>query len=300
MNQKKYVKRILFITLSNIGDVVLTTPVLIRLSQIYQDAIFDIVGDSRSEILFKNCPFINKFFKKDKSKGFRGVINLIRNIRRTEYDVAVDLRSDGLLYFIKAKKKYYKIRNKNCHSVEKHYLSLRDSMENIPKPEVWISETEKTNAKKLLHLSYKNILAIGLGANSRHKIWPVKFYAQLSNMLKNKYDLIVLVGDIKDSKLSGPFIDSYQGPIINLCGKVDLLTTAAVLQKADLFIGNDSGLGHIASALETKTYTIFGPGQPNRYKPWGEYAYYIQDKLKMIDHIKPGIIYEDIVKKFNI
>ena len=55
MNKKKNNKRILFITLSNIGDVVLTTPVLVRLNQLYKNAKFDIVGDIKSAILFKNC-----------------------------------------------------------------------------------------------------------------------------------------------------------------------------------------------------------------------------------------------------
>ena len=56
----KKVKKILFITLSNIGDVILTTPTLEALHFKYPNAIFDIVGDKRSRILFKYCPYINK------------------------------------------------------------------------------------------------------------------------------------------------------------------------------------------------------------------------------------------------
>ena len=50
MNKPDQVKKILFVTLSNIGDVILTTPTLIRLGQKYRNASIDIIGDARSEI----------------------------------------------------------------------------------------------------------------------------------------------------------------------------------------------------------------------------------------------------------
>ena len=295
MKSTKQEKRILFITLSNIGDVILTIPTLLKLSKRYKKAKFDIVGDNRSKILFKYCPFINKFFVKDKSKGFMSTISLLRDIRKTNYDIAVDLRSDGLLYLIRADKKLLKINNKNIHSIEKHYLSIKEQNQKIPKPIIWLSSEEKESASQLLPKSYKKILAFGLGANSSHKIWPTRFYAELGNMLKQQFDLIILVGDLKDNKLLSTFTKNYKGPLLNLSGKLDLLTTSAVLKKVQLFIGNDSGLGHIASAMNVHTFTIFGPGEPHRYRPWGKKASWIQDKKNEIKNIKPKDIYKKIV-----
>ena len=90
--------------------------------------------------------------------------------------------------------------------------------------------------------------------------------------------------------------NNYKGPWLNLSGKIDLLTTAAVLEKVQLFIGYDSGLGHIASAVNVNTFTIFGPGEPHRYRPWGQKASWIQDKQKEIKKIKPKDVYIKIVK----
>ena len=295
MKNTNHKKRILFITLSNIGDVILTIPTLLKLSKRYKNAKFDIVGDDRSKILFKYCPFINKLFTKDKSKGFRGTLSLLRDIRKTNYDVAVDLRSDGLLYLIRADKKFHKINNKNIHSIEKHYLSIKEQDKKIPEPTIWISNEEKKRARQLLPKSYKKILAFGLGANSSHKIWPTKFYAELGNLLKQQFDLIVLIGDVKDNEFFSTFTKNYKGPLLNLSGKLDLLTTSAVLKKAQLFIGNDSGLGHIASAVNINTFTIFGPGEPHRYRPWGEKARWIKDNHNEIKKIKPRDIYKKIV-----
>ena len=295
MKNTKHEKKILFITLSNIGDVILTIPTLLKLSKRYKNAKFDIVGDDRSKILFKYCPFINKFFIKEKSKGFMGTVSLLRDIRKTKYDIAVDLRSDGLLYLIRADKKFHKINNKNIHSIEKHYLSIKEQDKKIPEPVIWLSNEEKKKARQLLPKSYKKILAFGLGANSSHKIWPTKFYAELGNMLKQQFDLIVLVGDSKDNEFFSTFSKNYKGPLLNLSGKLDLLTTSAVLEKAQLFIGNDSGLGHIASAVNVNTFTIFGPGEPHRYRPWGQKANWIQGKQKEIKKIKPNDIYKKII-----
>ena len=295
MKNTKREKKILFITLSNIGDVILTIPTLLKLSKRYKNAKFDIVGDDRSKILFKYYPFINKFFIKDKSKGFMGTLSLLRDIRKTNYDIAVDLRSDGMLYLIRADMKFHKVNNKNIHSIQKHYLSIKEQDTKIPEPKLWLSNKEKKKASQLLPKSYKTILAFGLGANSTHKIWPTKFYAELGNMLKQQFDLIVLIGDAKDNKFLSKFTKNYKGPLLNLSGKIDLLTTAAVLEKVQLFIGNDSGLGHIASAVNVNTFTIFGPGEPHRYRPWGQKASWIQDKQKEIKKIKPRDIYKKII-----
>jgi len=56
---------------------------------------------------------------------------------------------------------------------------------------------------------------------------------------------------------------------IDLVGKTDLLTAAAVLQRCALFIGNDTGLMHIAAAVGTPTLGLFGPSPSDQYAPWG-------------------------------
>ena len=294
----KNVKKILFITLSNIGDVVLTSPTLLALIKQYKNAKIDVVGDSRSKILFTHCPMINGFYEKDKTKGLLGTISLIRALRKNRYDIAVDLRSDGLLYFIRAKKKFHKVRNNDVHSVVKHLQSIKEL--SIPHPAIWIGKKNEIEARKILPKKYDKILAIGLGANSSHKIWPAKNYAALCAMLKSSFTLVVLVGNKEDNQFTEHFKKFFDGNVININGVTDLLTTAAILKRAELFIGNDSGLGHIASAVKTKTFTIFGPGEPDRYRPWGAESYWYQNNEKDISKIKPAVIFQSIIKNFGL
>jgi ADP-heptose:LPS heptosyltransferase len=59
---------------------------------------------------------------------------------------------------------------------------------------------------------------------------------------------------------------------IDLVGRVDLLTAAAVLRRCALFIGNDTGLMHMAAAAGTPTLGLFGPSPIDQYAPWGQHA----------------------------
>jgi ADP-heptose:LPS heptosyltransferase len=55
-------------------------------------------------------------------------------------------------------------------------------------------------------------------------------------------------------------------------GRTSLLEATAIMRQATLFVGNDSGLGHLASAAGIPSVTVFGPGRPERYRPWGSRA----------------------------
>jgi ADP-heptose:LPS heptosyltransferase len=57
--------------------------------------------------------------------------------------------------------------------------------------------------------------------------------------------------------------------LIDLVGKTDLLTAYACLKRASLFIGNDSGLMHLAAAAGAPTLGLFGPSDERHYAPWG-------------------------------
>lgn len=285
------VTQILFVTLSNIGDAVLTTPSLEALHLQFPNAVIDIVCDKRSAIIFKNCPYLGKLIYKEKQGSWQTKFKLLKALRKKKYDIAVDLRTDCLLYFVKAKSKSFKVSNvktNNMHSVEKHYAAIKGLVTlPIPLSKIWLSDNEIRLADQaLLSISHQRVLAIGIGANFAGKIWPVTSFAELVSSLKPFFDVVFIFGDKNDVSLSCAFKSACDLPSIDFCGKLNLLETAAHLKKASFFIGNDSGLGHIASALALPTFTLFGVGQPMRYRPWGNKAIWYQDphfEIKNID-----------------
>jgi heptosyltransferase III len=98
----------------------------------------------------------------------------------------------------------------------------------------------------------------------------------------------VLLGDVNDADSCQQLSERAALPCLNLAGKTDLLQAAAVLQRAALFIGNDSGLGHLAAACDTPTFTVFGPGNPHRYHPWHPRARWVQSDSGDIADIPVG------------
>ncbi len=76
-------------------------------------------------------------------------------------------------------------------------------------------------------------------------------------------------------------------PVLNLAGQTSILEDCAVLARAQVFVVNDSGLGHMASAVGIPTLTVFGPTDALRYHPWGQQADWLSEPEGRIEAL-PG------------
>lgn len=282
-------------SLSNIGDAVMTLPTLIYLKKMYPSAKFDLICDARSAEIFQFFPSINKIYIRDKKGGISYQFRFIRKIRQTNYDLAVDLKTDFLLWFLRAKRKIRKVNNKSLHSVEKHFISICSNLKKIPDSKIYIPTKLQNNIKKIFPSNKGKTIALALGANSNHKVWPTENYVSLLKLLKIKFVNIILIGSKNEMDKAQLFKKLYTKKVYDFCGKLTLLETASVIKKSDFFIGNDSGLGHIASAVNTQSFIIFGDGEPDRYHPWGNKSSWYQNIEKDISLITPEEIYKEVI-----
>ena len=289
------IKKILFVSLSNIGDAVMTLPTLIYLKKKHPSAQFDLICDARSVEIFQFFPSINKIYIRDKKGGISYQFRFIRKIRQTNYDLAVDLKTDFLLWFLRAKRKIHKANNKSLHSVEKHFISICSNLKKIPDPKIYIPTKLQNNIKIIFPANQGKTIALALGANSNHKVWPTENYVCLLKLLKLKFENIILIGSKNEMDKAQLFKKLYTKKVYDFCGKLTLLETASIIKKSDFFIGNDSGLGHIASAVNTQSFIIFGDGDPDRYHPWGNKSSWFQNAEKDISLITPEKIYKEVI-----
>ena len=290
------IKKILFVSLSNIGDAVMTIPTLIYLKKKHPSAKFDLICDARSVEIFQFFPSINKIYIRDKKGGISYQLRFIRKIRQTNYDLAVDLKTDFLLWFFRAKRKIHKVNNKSLHSVEKHFISICSNLKEIPDPKIYIPTKLQNNIKKMFPSNKGKTITLALGANSNHKVWPTENYVRLLKLLKIQFKNIILIGSKNEMDKAQLFKKLYTKKVYDFCGKLTLLETASVIKKSDFFIGNDSGLGHIAGAVNIKSFIIFGDGEPDRYRPWGNKSSWYQNTEKDISLITPEKIYREVIK----
>ena len=289
------IKKILFVSLSNIGDAVMTLPTLIYLKKKHPSAKFDLICDARSVEIFQFFPSINKIYIRDKKGDISYQFRFIRKIRQTNYDLAVDLKTDFLLWFLRAKRKIRKVNNKSLHSVEKHFISICSNLKKIPNPKIYIPTKLQNNIKKIFPSNEGKTIALALGANSNHKVWPTENYVCLLKLLKLKFENIILIGSKNEIDKAKLFKKLYTKKVYDFCGKLTLLEAAFIIKKSDFFIGNDSGLGHIASAVNTQSFIIFGDGDPGRYHPWGNKSSWYQNTEKDISLITPEKIYKEVI-----
>ena len=274
--------KVLFITSTRIGDAVLSTSILNYLKNRFPHCSLYIATGKTAALLFKNFNNVKKIFILEK-KFFK--IHWLELWSRTffnKWDIVIDLRGSIISYFLFNKKKYvYKSINKNIHRLDELALLMKTKYLPLPSIPILKKDTKKIS-KDFLKL--KNFIAIGASANWPAKIWPSKNFVKLIKMLLKERKLgkkksIVFFGsskDLKNTKKITKHLKKFR--VRNLCGKLNLIQVAAHLNKCKIFVGNDSGLMHIASAVGVPTLGLFGPSLASRYAPKGNNAYYIRTK----------------------
>jgi len=274
--------KVLFITSTRIGDAVLSTSILSYLKNRFPHCSLYIATGKTAALLFKNFNNVKKIFILEK-KFFK--IHWLELWSRTffnKWDIVIDLRGSIISYFLFNKKKYvYKSINKNIHRLDE--LAILMERKHLPLPLIPVLKKDMKKISKDF-LKLKNSIAIGASANWPAKIWPSQNFVKLIHMfLKEKQfgkkKSIVFFGsskDLKNIKKITKHLKKFK--VKNFCGKLNLIEVAAHLKKCKIFIGNDSGLMHIASVSGIPTLGLFGPSLESRYAPKGNNAYYIRTK----------------------
>lgn len=296
---------ILFITLSNIGDAVMTTPVLSTLLDRYPAAKIDVSARKKTAPLFENLRALDRMLIQPERGSLLQRLVYIRRLRERQYDVVVDLKSSVLPLFLNANEKFGRVtpRSSTEPAVVTHMRSISPAVRpaEVPPTTLWLNVRNHEYAHRLLaNISREGpLIALGPGANWEPKCWPVEYFKNVMlGIWKTMPEAnFIIIGDKRDEpridflKAALPFALSVTNAALN--------DVAAVLQRSSVFIGNDSGLGHIAAASGSKTVTIFGPGEPHRYRPWGPKAIILEGRNGDISKVQPDEVIKVLRRLLN-
>jgi len=136
-----------------------------------------------------------------------------------------------------------------------------------------ISDQERANQFLLKHNISKDdkFAIICPGAGDVRRIWPLNKFSRLINWLgREKKFKVIICGSPEEKNLADKIKQYTDLPIIDIVGQTDLLSLAAILEKAVLYVGNDNGVTHLAVAIGTPTVCLVGGGHPARFFPWGD------------------------------
>lgn len=272
---------ILFITSNRIGDAILSSGLLSYLEEKYPYENFTIVAGPSALPFFEGFPRLKALIPFPKEKYAKHWIKLWGKLCLHPWSLIIDLRGSLISYFLlnTQKKIWRPLKDSSLHRVEEIA-----KIASIPptSPKVWLLPKHQQKASEFLGSSTHPLLALGVGANWQGKIWPIESFIKLAkNLSDSKTGILpnarfLLLGSIEEKKIALPFLKAFkQQDIIESFGALSLPETAACLQKASLFIGNDSGLMHLAAASDVPTLGLFGPSRPDHYRPWGKHTAYV-------------------------
>jgi heptosyltransferase-2 len=119
----------------------------------------------------------------------------------------------------------------------------------------------------------QNMIALhpGSGTYAPARRWPPARWAALADALIADGKEIVLLGGAEEAELQRSVLDAmrHADRVLNLGGRTTLGELAAVLRRCDLFVGNDSGVAHLAGSVGTPVVAVFGPTDPHAWGPYG-------------------------------
>ena len=276
----KGMHKIVFVTLSNIGDAVLTLPVLSALKDNFPYAVIDVVVGPRPEKIFTKDPRVRNIFVYNKHTGIKNKISFVNRLRKERYDLCVDLRSSLIPFLIGAKNSTSPIDVKQkgiVHKRVKHLNKLKKlGIEYKDCRNIYIDDADRKKIEELLHMNAvsKEDLLIGVSPSclSPLKEWGISGFTEvIRSMLSKDKRKVVLIGDNTQKKRSGMISDSVANSnLIDLTGAIDLNELFALVEKMDLLLTGDSAPMHIASDLGVKVVALFGPTDPREYGPFSK------------------------------
>lgn len=276
------INKILVIKSSAIGDVLLSTPVVQNLRHNFPDAQIVFLTQKYCKEVLTDNPFIDRVLTYDLALDSGWCI--IRNIRKQRYDLIIDLFCNprtALITFLsgaKYKAGYifigrsyaYNIkirrRSSEVHNVEYNLDSLRKlGLEVITsKPRFYINRIHKEFADKFFDengLNKRIVIGINPAGTWKTKVWYPEKFVELIKKLDKPYFALLFWGNEQEKELALK-IKSQSGNQVEIIPKTDLKYMAALTKKCTLFLTNDTGPMHIASALGVRVAAIFGPTNP--------------------------------------
>ncbi len=268
------IEKVLWITLSNIGDVILTTPVLSWIFEKFPKAHIYVVVDAKTKGIFEHDNKIHKVYIYQKKASIKEKWQWMQDLRREKFDLIIDQRRSLWPWVLGGRYTNslpWKLPSKNKHAVIRHLEVL--SKWEIPHeiqfyfPIGTLDEKHLNSIRKFCEYQPASLIGLAIGAADPLKRWSELKYQALADKIRHDFQCkFILLGSINDQNI--PWPDSLD--VLDLRGQTSIKELGAVIRSLDILITNDSGPMHLASALQCPVLAIFGPTDEHIYGPFAQ------------------------------
>jgi ADP-heptose:LPS heptosyltransferase len=261
--------RILFITSSRIGDAVIGSGILEQLRLQAAAPRITIACGAAAAPVFARLPGLERLIVFEKESFDAHWLKLWTKLATQVWDLVVDLRGSGLSLFLATKSRRI-LRGGRRPGRRYEQLAAGMAFSPAPLPVAWTSPEDEAKASALM--GEGPVIALGPTATWDGKIWPAArfaaVYRELAVGMPGARAAIFGGPGAAELGRAAPLLEELPDAL-NFCGNLTLPEVAACLRRAAIFIGNDSGLMHIAAAAGAPTLGLFGRSLASEYAPAG-------------------------------
>ncbi|MBN2406624.1 MAG: glycosyltransferase family 9 protein [Elusimicrobia bacterium] len=295
-------KNILIIKLSAMGDTILLYPAVKGIRQSYPGARISVVcSDVNSEVWGRN-ENVDEIIKLDVNKAVNPfyLAGFAAGIRRRKFDISADfdqwLRISvliGLLseapvrvgFATKGQYRHTGFTRSLEHSPEIHETDLFIDLARMAGAQVTdrslffpVYDNEATSAERILAAECPDcrikgyaVVHPGCGPHGWQREWPAERYAEICDFITDRYRYkIVLTGGLDEAETVVQVASRLKEEPVNIQGAVSLGELAAVIKNAKFVISGNTGVMHLAAALNTRCIAIHGPTDWKKWGPVGQ------------------------------
>ena len=287
------VKRILVVKLRSIGDTVLATPSLLAIKRFLPDAEIDILlEDWVAPVLdgFEGVKVITV------GKGSADRLRTAIQLRRRKYDLAVNMHggtsatlltfASGATHRIGSGNNQFSFlynhlltssldfwKQETAHSAEQQLALLGFvgvPVEDRPKTKLYVTDAAQQSIDDRLSPFIPHPSSLALIHPSTlfaTKQWSPENFARTAEFLTEKGFQVVTIAAKNECEVLENLKRESGVPVITF-DDLTLPEITALASKAKIFVGNDSGIAHIAAAVQTPSVVVFGSSNRNHWRPW--------------------------------
>lgn len=277
--------RILIVRPDGLGDLILSLPVAETLKESLPECRICYLVSARASGIRPLVDYVDDWIVDDEGDGSRlSLLELARRMREDGYEYIIELKPSwrtalaGLLSGsenrIGTSRRFYsplynrKVsvhrRSSGFHQTDLDLMLLRPLGIDVSGrfPRMDIADRGFRSAEKLLSLSKDTYIVIHPGSAGSAPSWPLENYGKLAEIILNETDCKVVVTDRRDD------MAGFDG-CVNIAGKTDIETLAAVLKEARVFVSGSTGPLHLADAVGTRCVSFFSNRSDIGPERWG-------------------------------
>jgi len=296
-------QQILLMHQGAIGDLILSLPSFYSLHENYPEARFEAMGYPRILSLIHKRYYADAVVSVDRA-GVASLYNedgclneeLLHYLRQFEKVFNFGGKSQAIviknIQRVKDGPEVYSIKtfpdSLDLHATDFQLMQLAmlgfDNAHNVP--EVFLRAEDINQAQHFLHqqgVDIKNnpLIAVHPGSGSKAKNWPLENYCSLVQSLYQRYrGTVLMVEGPAERNAIATMSEALDGITFIALQCLDLPLLAAILSQCNLFIGNDSGITHLAAALGVPTVALFGPTDPYVWGPRGKTVFITREDIE--------------------